>query len=92
MRYADLNANFSEVSNNPRKILGQIGESFIAAFARRTVGENIIDCHLPGPGTPTQGVEAGYMANAWIRMRHPDFDELRRILDDIGRTLRLRTS
>ena len=29
------------------------------------------------PGTPTQPVEAGYMANAWIRMKHPDYDELR---------------
>ena len=26
------------------------------------------------PGTPTQPVEAGYMANAWVRLRHPDYD------------------
>jgi hypothetical protein len=26
------------------------------------------------PGTPTQPIEAGYMANAWIRMKHPDYD------------------
>lgn len=54
-------------------------------------GQWIIDSHLPPPGSRTEPVEAGYMANAWIRMRHSDFDELRRILDDIGRTLRLRT-
>ena len=53
-------------------------------------GEWVIDAHLPGPGTPTQGVEAGYMANAWVRMRHPDYDELRRMLDDVGRTVKVR--
>ena len=24
------------------------------------------------------------MANAWMRLRHPDYDELRRILNEIG--------
>jgi hypothetical protein len=50
----------------------------------------IIDCHLPAPGTPTQPVEAGYMANAWIRMRHPDYDELRRMLDTVGQVVKVR--
>ena len=53
-------------------------------------GAAIMDAHLPEPGTPTQGVEAGYMANAWVRMRHPDYDELRRMLDDVGRTIKVR--
>jgi hypothetical protein len=52
-------------------------------------GEWIIDAHLPPDGTPTQPVEAGYMANAWVRMRHPDYDELRRMLDDVGRTVQV---
>lgn len=47
-------------------------------------GENIVEHHFPEPGTATQGVEAGYMANAWLRVRHPDYDELRKILTDIG--------
>ena len=50
-------------------------------------GQWVIDAHLPPPGTPTQGVAAGYMANAYVRMRHPDFDELRSMLDAVGRTL-----
>jgi carbamoylphosphate synthase large subunit len=50
-------------------------------------GEWIIDAHLPSPGTPTQTVEAGYMANAYVRMRHPDYDELHGMLDAVGRTL-----
>jgi len=50
-------------------------------------GEWLIDAHLPEPGTSTQGVEAGYMANAWVRMRHPDYDTLRDLLDETGRTV-----
>jgi hypothetical protein len=55
-------------------------------------GEWIIDFHLPSPGTPTQPVEAGYMANAWLRMRHPDFDELRSILGQVGEIAQVRAS
>ena len=50
-------------------------------------GDWVIDAHLPPPGTPTQPVEAGYMANAYVRMRHPDYDVLRGMLDDVGRTV-----
>ena len=44
----------------------------------------VVGQHFPPPGTPTQGVEAGYMANAWMRVRHEDFDTLRGILNEIG--------
>jgi carbamoylphosphate synthase large subunit len=56
----------------------------------RRHGQWIIDEHFPAPGTPTQGVEHGYMANAWMRLKHPDYDALRGILDDVGRTVKLR--
>jgi hypothetical protein len=59
-----------------------------AAFHRH--GERIVGQHFPAPGTPTQGVEAGYMANAWLRVRHPDYDTLRGILNDIGETVHVR--
>jgi formate-dependent phosphoribosylglycinamide formyltransferase (GAR transformylase) len=52
-------------------------------------GRWVIDAHLPGAGTPTQPVEAGFMANAYIRMRHPDYDVLRTMLDDVGSTVRV---
>ncbi len=52
-------------------------------------GETIIDAHLPPPGSSTQPIEAGYMANAWIRLRHPDYDALRGICDEIGQTIRV---
>jgi len=59
---------------------------------QRQFGEWVIDAHLPPPGTPTQGVAAGYMANAYVRMRHPDYDVLRGMLDTVGRTLRVYAS
>ena len=55
-------------------------------------GEFVIDTYLPGPGTPTQPVEAGYMANAWVRMAHPDYDTLRHMLDAVGETVHVRAS
>ena len=60
-------------------------EKIQAAF-----GPSIIDMHLPPPGTPTQGVEAGYMANAWLRMKHTDYDELRMMLNVVGETIKVR--
>jgi formate-dependent phosphoribosylglycinamide formyltransferase (GAR transformylase) len=51
------------------------------------VGEWVLDATFPPPGTPTQPVAAGYMANAYVRMRHPDYDVLRGMLDDVGRTV-----
>jgi formate-dependent phosphoribosylglycinamide formyltransferase (GAR transformylase) len=64
-------------------ITGYSGVEEIQARA----GAWVIDAHLPPPGTPTQPVEAGYMANAYVRMRHPDYDVLRGMLDDVGRTV-----
>ncbi|MGI8693712.1 MAG: ATP-grasp domain-containing protein [Geodermatophilaceae bacterium] len=50
-------------------------------------GEWVIDSHLPHVNSPTQPVAAGYMANAFVRMRHPDYDTLRGMLDMVGRTV-----
>ncbi|AXG15027.1 ATP-grasp domain-containing protein [Intrasporangium calvum] len=52
-------------------------------------GDWVIDAHFPPPGQPTQPVEAGFMANAWVRLRHPDYDTLRGMLDDVGRTVKV---
>ena len=49
----------------------------------------IVAAHLPDVGARTQPVEAGYMANAWLRVRHPDYDRLRSILDEIGQTIKV---
>jgi hypothetical protein len=52
-------------------------------------GEWIIDSHFPGPGSRTQPVEGGFMANAWVRMKHPDYDVLRRMLDTVGEKVKV---
>ena len=57
---------------------------------QRRYGEWILDHHIPPEGSPTQPVEAGYMANAWIRMRHPNYDRLREMLNDVGETVQVR--
>ena len=56
----------------------------------QTFGPYVIDMHLPPEGTPTQPVAAGYMANAWLRMKHDNYDELRRMLDIVGQTVKVR--
>jgi formate-dependent phosphoribosylglycinamide formyltransferase (GAR transformylase) len=56
----------------------------------RRFGQHMIDQHLPHPGTPTQPVEAGYMANAWMRFKHPDYDGLREIMNTVGQTVKVR--
>ena len=61
--------------------LGRIEQAF---------GQWIIDAHLPPAGTRTQPVSAGFMANAWIRIKHPDYDEVRRMLDAVGQTVKVR--
>jgi len=50
-------------------------------------GDCIVASHLPPPGSATQPVEGGYMANAWMRVRHPDYDRLREIMNTIGETV-----
>ena len=50
-------------------------------------GDCIVASHLPSPGSATQPVEGGYMANAWMRVRHPDYDSLRGIMNTIGETV-----
>ena len=56
---------------------------------RREFEPYLIDSHLPPVGTRTQPVEAGFMANAWMRFRHPDYDRLREILDSVGKTVQV---
>jgi hypothetical protein len=45
--------------------------------------------HLPKPGTPTDPIYKGYLNNVWFRLRHPDYDGLRALMDFIGTRLRV---
>ena len=64
-------------------ITGYSGVDDVAA----RMNEWVIDAHFPNPGTPTQPVEAGFMANAYVRVKHPEFETVRAMLDDVGRTV-----
>ena len=50
-------------------------------------GDLVFDAYFPPIGTPTQPVEAGYKANAWIHIRHPDYDRLREICMEIANSV-----
>jgi hypothetical protein len=56
---------------------------------QRRYGEFILRMHLPPVGAGTQGIETGFMGNAWLWARHPDYDACKAMLEDIGRTLRV---
>jgi len=64
------------------------GYSGLEAVEQR-YGHMITAAHFPPPGSATQSVEAGYHANAWMRLRHEDFDTLKEVLSDIGRTVQV---
>ncbi|GJM22478.1 MAG: carboxylate--amine ligase [Planctomycetota bacterium] len=51
--------------------------------------EHLIDTHFPAVGSGTQPVEGGFMANAWVRMRHPDYDTLHKMLDTVGERVQM---
>jgi hypothetical protein len=52
----------------------------------RAFGQWTGKVHLPAVGASTAPVGAGYMGHGWMHVRHPDYDELRRMLDVIGQT------
>jgi formate-dependent phosphoribosylglycinamide formyltransferase (GAR transformylase) len=54
----------------------------------RLYGNLIFKRFLPAGGHPTNPIEAGYLANAYVAVKHPDYDVVRQILDDIGRTVK----
>jgi phosphoribosylaminoimidazole carboxylase (NCAIR synthetase) len=56
------------------------------AFAR--CGKWIYEHELPKPGTPTKGLERGWLCNTWFRLSHPDYDELRRLMTFLGETVK----
>lgn len=57
---------------------------------REQFGEHILDTHMPPAGTPTQDIEGGYMANAYVRLKHTDYDALRNIMNTIGETVKVK--
>ncbi len=71
--------------NKDGRIVGYSGLDQV----NRAFGKWIGDVHLPQVGSRTAPVGAGYMGHAWMHVRHPDYDECRRMLDVIGQTVRM---
>jgi hypothetical protein len=67
-----------------------VGYDGLDAINNPIFSSHLIDAHLPPEGTPTQGVEAGYMANAWMRFKHENYDSLRKLMDAVGQTVKVR--
>jgi carbamoylphosphate synthase large subunit len=56
----------------------------------RDLGSFMLDSHFPPPGSPTMSVEAGYKANAWVQFKHPDYDDLQKMLQLVGEKVQVR--
>lgn len=50
--------------------------------------EWIYEHATPNPGTPTKGLDKGWLVNTWFRLRHPDYDELRALMTFLGETVK----
>ena len=59
---------------------------------RRRCGEWIYEESVPAPGTPTKGLDKGWLVNTWFRLRHPDYDTLRELMTFIGETVKVDAS
>jgi biotin carboxylase len=57
-----------------------------AAWAR--CGSHLYEQSVPPPGTPTKPMEKGWLVNTWFRLRHEDYDELRKLMDWLGETVK----
>jgi len=70
------------------RVAGYEGLARIRALA----GANLFASGVPRPGSRTVAIEKGYLANAWFRLRHPDYDRLLDLMEEIGQTLKVRVS
>ena len=52
-------------------------------------GQWVFNAYVPPLGSPTQPVEAGYMANLWIHIRYPDYDDLQAICMEIANKVKV---
>ena len=67
------------------RIVGYEGLREVLAAIRPHVFQH----RLPKPGTPTDPLYKGYLNNVWFRLRHPDYDALRGLMDLVGARLRV---
>jgi len=72
-------------------------DGYVAGYSglravRQGCDREIYESQVPRIGTPTKPLDKGGLVNTWFRLRHPDYDELRRKMDFIGDSLRVHAS
>jgi len=73
------------------------GDGFVSGYSGlskvwQRCRQEIYESQVPRIGTRTKPLNKGGLVNTWFRLRHPDYDELRRSLDFVGDTLRVYSS
>jgi biotin carboxylase len=58
-----------------------------AAFER--CGDSIYEYELPKVGTPTKGLDRGWLVNTWFRLKHENYDQVRQMMQFLGETVRV---
>ena len=56
--------------------------------ALRRCGAWIYEKSVPATGTPTKGLDKGWLTNTWFRLRHENYDTLRELMDFLGKTVK----
>ncbi len=56
--------------------------------AMQRCGPWIYEKEVPPPGTPTKGLDKGWLVNTWFRLRHEDYDRLRELMTYLGETVK----
>jgi len=72
-------------ANREGRVTGYSGLEKVQEACGRWLGE----VHLPAIGSRVPDVGAGYMGHGWLHVRHPDYDECRKILEYVGATLKI---
>ena len=58
-----------------------------AERVKHELGDALLECEVPPPGTRTQPLTAGWHVNTWFRVRDEDYDRLQRTLEFVGRAV-----
>jgi biotin carboxylase len=56
--------------------------------ALRRCGDAIYEKSIPAAGTPTKGLDKGWLVNTWFRLRHENYDTLRDLMTFLGETVK----
>jgi len=66
------------------KIVGHRGLDAAMQRCRAAIYEQSV----PAPGTPTKGLDKGWLCNTWFRLKHTDYDQLRDLMTFLGETVK----